>query len=124
MTTSYPSGMRSRATASEAGPAPTQAMRRPFFSFGISGRKGEMSPRLSAATRFRRQIATGLSSMRSRRHAGSQGRSQVRPRIPGNTFDHQFTMYASVYRRAAMSRMYSGTGVWAGHAHWQSTTRW
>ena len=83
-----------------------------------------MSPRWSAATRFRRQIATGLSSTRSRRQAGSQGRSQVRPRMPGNTFDHQFIMYASVYLRAAMSRMYSGTGVCAGHAHWQSTTRW
>src|SRR4051812_4258736 len=23
-----------------------------------------------------------------------------------------------------MSRIYSGTGVWAGHAHWQSTTLW
>ena len=25
---------------------------------------------------------------------------------------------------AAIRRMYSGTGVWAGHAHWQSTTLW
>ena len=32
------------------------------------------------------------SSTRPRRQAGSQGRSQVRPRIPGNTFDFQFTM--------------------------------
>ena len=82
------------------------------------------SPRLSAATRFSRQIATGFPSTRTRRHAGSHGRSQVRPRIPGNTFDSRFTMYASVKRPCAMSRMYSGTFVCAGQAHWQSTTRW
>ena len=46
----------------------------------------------SAATRLRRQIATGLSSTRPRRQAGSHGRSQVRPRIPGNTFDLQLIM--------------------------------
>ena len=45
-----------------------------------------MSPRRSEATRLRRQIATGLPSTRPRRHAGSHGRSQVRPRIPGKTF--------------------------------------
>ena len=42
-----------------------------------------MSSLLSAATRFSRQIATGSSSTRPRRQAGSHGRSQVRPRIPG-----------------------------------------
>src|SRR5882672_8482678 len=83
-----------------------------------------MSSRLSAATRLRRQMATGLPSTRPRRHAGSQGRSHVRPRIPGNTLDFQLTMYASPYRPSAISRMYSGTGVCAGHAHWQSTTLW
>ncbi len=31
-------------------------------------------------------------STRPRRQAGSQGRSQVRPRMPGNTFDFQLTM--------------------------------
>ena len=44
---------------------------------------------LSAQTRLRRQIATGLSSTRPRRQAGSQGRSQVRPSTPGKTFDFQ-----------------------------------
>ena len=44
---------------------------------------------LSAATRLRRQIATGSSSTRPRRQAGSHGRSQVRPRTPGNTLDSQ-----------------------------------
>src|SRR5204863_7227324 len=57
-------------------------------------------------------------------HAGSQGRSQTRPKIPGNTFDSRFNMYASPKRPSAIRRMYSGTSVWAGHAHWQSTTRW
>ena len=53
---------------------------------------------MSAATRLRRQIATGsgssplFSSTRLRRQAGSQGRSQVRPKMPGNTFDTQLTM--------------------------------
>ena len=83
-----------------------------------------MSPLLSAATRFSRQIATGFSSVRTRRHAGSQGRSHVRPRIPGNTLESQLSMYASVYLSCAIRRMYSGTGVCAGHAHWQSTTLW
>ena len=76
-----------------------QAMRLPFFFF--AGRQQRWtSPLLSAATRFSRQIATGsgfalFSSTRPRRQAGSQGRSQVRPRMPGNTFDSQLTMYAS-----------------------------
>ena len=51
------------------------------------------------------------SSIRPLRHAGSQGRSQVRPKIPGNTLDSQLSIYASVYFSAAMSRIYSGTGV-------------
>ena len=51
-----------------------------------------MSSLLSAATRFRRQIATGSSSTRPRRQAGSHGRSQVRPRIPGKTLDFQLIM--------------------------------
>ena len=38
----------------------------------------------------------------------------VRPRIPGNTFESQLIMYASVYRPSAIRRMYSGTGVCAG----------
>ena len=36
--------------------------------------------------------ATGSSSTRTRRQAGSHGRSQVRPSIPGNTFECQLTM--------------------------------
>ena len=71
-------------------------MRLPFFCFGTRGMKAEMSPLWSAATRFKRQMATGFSSVRTRRQAGSQGRSQVRPRMPGNTFESQFSMYASV----------------------------
>src|SRR6185369_10866351 len=115
---------------SDAGPAPTQAIRLPFLraaGFGMRARTASASL-LSAHTRLRRQIATGsgfsplFSSTRPRRHAGSHGRSQVRPRIPGNTFDFQLTMYASEYLPAAIMRMYSGTGVWAGQAHWQSTT--
>jgi hypothetical protein len=51
-----------------------------------------MSSLKSAATRFKRQIATGSFSTRTRRQAGSQGRSQVRPRMPGNTLDFQLTM--------------------------------
>ena len=54
-----------------------------------------LSPLRSAATRFSRQIATGFSSTRVRRHAGSHGRSQVRPRIAGKTFDSRLSMYAS-----------------------------
>ena len=43
-----------------------------------------MSSLKSAATRLRRQIATGsFSHAAPRRQAGSHGRSQVRPRIPG-----------------------------------------
>ena len=64
----------------------------PFFSIGAFGRRWAISPRLSAATRFSRQIATGLPSTRPRRHAGSQGRSQVRPRMPGKTFDSRLRM--------------------------------
>ena len=33
-------------------------------------------------------------------------------------------LFASLYRPAAIKRIYSGTGVWAGQAHWQSTTLW
>jgi hypothetical protein len=66
-------------------------MRLPFFasSFGMRCLTSSLK---SAATRFNRQIATGVSSTRPRRHAGSHGRSQVRPRIPGNTFDRQLIM--------------------------------
>src|SRR6201999_2176705 len=99
-------------------------MRLPFFFDAGFGRRSRMSSFESAATRFRRQIATGCSSTRPRRHAGSHGRSQVRPSTPGNTLDCQLIMYASEYFPSAIRRMYSGTGVWAGHAHWQSTTRW
>jgi hypothetical protein len=53
-------------------------------------------------------MATGLPSMRPRRQAGSHGRSQVRPRIPGNTFDRRFKRYDSVNRPWAISRMYCG----------------
>jgi len=83
---------------SDAGPAPTQATRLPFFSAAGRGRRLRTSSFKSAATRFKRQMATGsgfsacASSTRPRRQAGSQGRSQVRPRMPGNTFDAQFTM--------------------------------
>ena len=51
-----------------------------------------MSVLLSAATRFRRQIATGSASTRPRRQAGSHGLSHVRPRIPGKTLDFQLIM--------------------------------
>jgi len=60
--------------------------------------RGTTSSLRSAATRLSRQIATGsglsmlASSTRPRRQAGSQGRSQVRPSTPGNTFDTQLTM--------------------------------
>src|SRR5262245_49310414 len=114
--------MRSFATVSEAGPQPISPMRLPFFLSGAVGRSPLTSPLRSDATRLRRQIATGLPSTRVRRQAGSQGRSQVRPRIPGKTFDARFSRYDSEYLPFAISRMYSGTLVWAGHAHWQSTT--
>jgi hypothetical protein len=69
----------------------------PFFWIGIRGSSERISSVLwSAATRFNRQIATGLPSTRVRRHAGSHGRSQVRPRMPGNTFEARLTMNASV----------------------------
>ena len=41
---------------------------------------------------FRRQMATGSSSTRPRRQAGSQGRSQTRPKMPGKTLDFQLTI--------------------------------
>ena len=84
--------MRSLATVSDAGPAPMSATFLPFFAVGALGSRAEMSPLLSAATRFSRQIATGLPSTRVRRQAGSHGRSQVRPRMPGNTFDSRLSM--------------------------------
>ena len=67
-------------------------MRLPFLAVGTRGMYGWMSPLWSAATRFRRQIATGFSSVRTRRQAGSQGRSQVRPRMPGKTLLSQLSM--------------------------------
>src|SRR5262249_46145545 len=79
-------------TVSEAQPAPMQATRLPFFRRGIFGSRALTSSRWSAATRLRRQIATGFVSMRPRRQAGSHGRSQTRPRMPGNTFECRFTM--------------------------------
>ena len=77
---------------SDEGPAPMHATRLPFFSVGMTGSRSVMSPFRSDATRFSRQIATGLPSTRSRRHAGSHGRSQVRPRMPGKTLDSRFSM--------------------------------
>jgi hypothetical protein len=92
ITTSYPRGTRSLATVREAGPAPMQAILLPFFSAGARGRRSVMSSRKSEATRFSRQIATGFSSTRVRRHAGSHGLSHVRPRIPGKTFDSRLSI--------------------------------
>ena len=43
----------------------------------------------ASRTRFNRQIATGFSSTRLRRQAGSQGRSHTRPNTPGKTLDSQ-----------------------------------
>ena len=82
---------------SDDGPAPTQAMRLPFFRSAGFGSRARMSSLKSAATRLSRQMATGSgysplpSSTRPRRHAGTHGRSQVRPRIPGKTLLFQFT---------------------------------
>ena len=59
---------------------------------GAFGSRPLSSPLRSAATRLRRQIATGLSSTRPRRQAGSHGRSHTRPRMPGKTFDSRFSM--------------------------------
>src|SRR5213078_3212690 len=76
----------SRATVSDAGPAPMQAMRLPFFFVASGGNNSVMSASLlSAATRFRRQIATGsgfpdCSSTRPRRLAGPVARA---PQDPG-----------------------------------------
>ena len=81
---------------SEAGPPPISAMRLPLNCSGRFGKRSRMSSLLSAATRFRRQIATGSFSTRTRRQAGSHGRSQVRPRMPGKTFEYQLTINASV----------------------------
>ena len=72
--------------------------------------------------RGRRPDDVGEYRVRLRRLQCSQGRSHVRPRMAGNTFDSRLTMYASVYLPCAINRMYSGTLVWAGQAHWQSTT--
>ena len=69
-----------------------QAMRLPFLRLAGLGKSAVMSPLLSAATRFSRQMATGWSSTRPRRQAGSHGRSHVRPRIPGKTLDFQLSM--------------------------------
>jgi hypothetical protein len=80
------------ATVSEAQPAPINATRLPFFFAGAFGSRSVMSLRPSAATRFSRHIATGFSSTRPRRQAGSQGRSQTRPRMPGKTFDSRLSM--------------------------------
>jgi len=73
-------------------------MRLPFLG-AARGSIARTSPSLkSAATRFRRQMATAsglavfFSSTRPRRQAGSQGRSQVRPKMPGKTLLSQFTM--------------------------------
>jgi hypothetical protein len=79
------------ATVSEAGPAPMHATRLPFVVSGMAGRRSRTSSRRSAATRLSRQIATGFPSRRVRRQAGSQGRSQVRPRTPGKTLDSRFS---------------------------------
>ena len=64
----------------------------------IVGMRWRTSSFMSAATRLRRQMATGsgaaalASSTRPRRQAGSQGLSQVRPRMPGKTLDTQLIM--------------------------------
>ena len=86
---------------SDAGPAPTQATRLPFFGATV-GMRDLTSSLWSAATRLSRQIATGsgwnaspaplFSSTRPRRQAGSHGRSQVRPSTPGKTLDTQLIM--------------------------------
>ena len=81
----------------DAGPATRRAVLLTLRG-AMGGMRLDTSSFMSAATRFRRQIATGsgwsplLSSTRLRRQAGSHGRSQVRPRMPGNTLDTQLIM--------------------------------
>ena len=111
--------------SSEAGPAPISAT---FLPFGLNGPCG-ISVHERRPCCPRRHVSAGRSRQvllrrGPRRQAGSHGRSQVRPRIPGNTFESQLIMYASVYFPSAIRRIYSGTGVCAGHAYWQSTTLW
>ncbi len=94
---------RTRRSRSPSGPgrAPPRARRgrrrRARCACRSSSRRGlgsrsRMSSLKSAATRLSRQIATGSFSTRPRRQAGSHGRSQVRPRMPGNTLDSQLIM--------------------------------
>ena len=68
--------------------------------------KSLTSSLLSAATRFRRQIATGSSSANlPLLQAGSQGLSQVLPKTPGKTLESQLIIYASEYFPSAISLM-------------------
>ena len=62
------------------------------FLAGDFGKEARHVIRLSAQTRFRRQMATGSFSTRPRRQAGSQGRSQIRPSTPGKTLDTQLSI--------------------------------
>jgi len=68
-----------------------QAIRLPFFSAGMMGRRSLMSP-LSRGDALQSTDGYWAPSTRSRRQAGSQGRSQVRPRTPGNTLDSRLSM--------------------------------
>ncbi len=84
-------GQRGRA------PAPISAMRLPFFAdagFASGPSHRPCCPRRRASTGRSRP---DLPRRGPRRQAGSQGRSQVRPSTPGNTFDCQLIMYASEY---------------------------
>ena len=67
-----------------------------FLRWDLRQQLAECRRARSAATRLRRQMATGFPSRRPRRQAGSHGRSQVRPRMAGKTFDSRLSMYASV----------------------------
>src|SRR5258706_16034533 len=105
-----------------------QATRQPFLFAAGLGILALTSPLLSAATRFRRQIATGsgfsplFSSTRPRLQAGSQGRAEGRPGISGKKLGCPLTHKGSLSRPAATKRVYSGAGGLARQAPWQSWT--
>ena len=74
-----------------------QATRLPFFCAGAFGQAVRHVVAEVGGDALEAADGDGLLvDARPRRHAGSHGRSHVRPRMPGKTFDSRLSMYASV----------------------------
>jgi len=120
---SYPNGNKSLATVSDAGPALCRqcACR---FSHAAPWARGAVI-RLDCRKRHASVDRSQPASLRCGAAAGRLARPVAKPSQDSRE-DIRFPIHHVRFGEltCAIRRIYSGTSVCAGQAHWQSTTRW